>query len=77
MTYTGTARGNRIDLDQALPLADGTRVRISVAPEGRPQKGSPQAILELAGTLQPEEAEAILKTAGECRTIDASLWDRQ
>ena len=60
-----------------LPLADGTRVRVNIAPEGRPRKGSPQAILELAGTLQPEEAEAILKAAGECRTVDPSLWGRE
>ena len=39
------------------------------------QKGSPQAVLQLAGTLPPEEAEVILQAAQECRQIDWELWE--
>jgi len=40
------------------------------------KKGSPQAVLKLAGTLSPEEADAILKTAQECRQIDWEMWEQ-
>ncbi len=79
MGYKGTVKGNVIELDEPLPFAEGTRVEVTVMPEakeGKPRKGSPQAILQLlAGTLTPEEAEAILKAAQECRRIDWELWE--
>lgn len=75
MSYTGTAKGNHIELDQPLPLPDGTRVRVEVAPEAAPRKGSPAALLRLAGTLTPAEAEAILEAARASRKIDDSLWN--
>jgi len=40
------------------------------------KKGSPQAVLKLASTLSPEEADAILKTAQECRQIDWEMWEQ-
>jgi len=72
--YSGTARGKRIDLDEPLPFSDGTRLRVEVAPESAVRKGSPRAVLELAGTLTEQEAEAILHAAQQCRQIDQSLW---
>ncbi|MBM4081942.1 MAG: hypothetical protein FJ278_19710 [Planctomycetes bacterium] len=79
MTYKGTIRGNVIELDQAVPLSQGTRVEVDVKPvsETKPRKGSPQAVLQLAGTLTSEEAEAILKAAQECRRIDWELWKQE
>jgi hypothetical protein len=37
------------------------------------QKGSPKAVLQLAGTLALDEAEAILQAAQTTRHIDANL----
>ena len=74
MVYKGTVQGNRIELDTTLPFADGTRVSVDVAAEEQPRKGSPAALLRLAGTLTSGEADAILSAAQECRRIDESLW---
>lgn len=74
MVVRGVAHGNRIDLDEALPVADGTRVTVNIVTDSNPRKGSPRAVLQLAGTLSEEEAEAILRAAQECRRIDPSLW---
>jgi len=74
--YGGTVNGKRIDLDEALPIDSGTRVRVSVTPEPAvaSERSSPAAILQLAGTLSEAEAEGILRAAGECRRIEPSLW---
>jgi hypothetical protein len=40
------------------------------------QKGSPQAILQLAGTLSEEEADAILQAAQTGRQIDWEMWNQ-
>ena len=69
MGYEGTAYGKRIELDESLPFADGTRVKVNVAAEGQSRKGSPAALLPLAGTLTPEEADTILKAARQCRHV--------
>jgi len=45
---------------------------ISELPEE--QKGSPEAVLQLAGTLPPEEADAILQAAQTARRIDWEMW---
>lgn len=65
MGYKGTVRGNAIEVDEPLPFPDGSRVEVIVAPEGRPRKGSPKAVLQLAGTLTHEEAELIRKGAAD------------
>jgi len=75
MTYTGVVKGHIIELDEPVPLPEGTRVEVTVTPEAKPRKGSPQALLQLAGTLTPEEADAILKAAKACRRIDWELWE--
>jgi len=77
MGYTGTIKGNVIVLDEPLPFAEGTRVEITVTPKAKPRKGSPQALLQLAGTLTEKEAEDILKAAQECRCIDWEMWERK
>jgi len=46
---------------------------VNVEAEQHPRKGSPRAVLALAGTLTPEEADAILDASQECRRIDESL----
>ena len=51
MGHTGTVKGNVIVLDKPLLLADGTRVEVAVTPKLKPRRGSPQALLQLAGTL--------------------------
>ncbi len=75
MGYKGTVKGNVIELDETLPLAEGTRVEVMVTPEEKPRKNSPQAWLQLAGTLSEEEAAAILKVVHEqVRRIDWEMW---
>ena len=75
MTYKGIARGQIIDLDEPVSLPDGTRVTVQISPESSPPRGSPAAVLTLAGTLAPEEADAILGAARRCRRVDEALWD--
>ena len=77
MSYQGTVRGNEIALDQPLPFADGTRVEVTVRPELEPRRGSPKAILALAGSLTEEEAETIADAARQCRRIDWELWRQE
>ena len=60
MGYKGTVKGQVIELDKPLPLADGTRVDLIVTPESELRKNSPQAWLQLVGTLEDGEAEAML-----------------
>ena len=77
MGYKGTVKGRIIELDEPLPYPDGTRVEVTVEPEKKPRKGSPQALLQLVGTLTEEEAEAILKVVKEhVRKIDWEMWER-
>lgn len=40
------------------------------------QKGSPKAVLQLAGTLALNEAEAIVQAAQTNRRIDWEMWER-
>src|SRR4030095_8532882 len=77
MGYKGTTKGKLIELEAPLPFADGTRVEVTVTPVPQPCKGSPQAVLQLAGTLTPAEADAILHAAQACRRIDWDLWEQQ
>jgi hypothetical protein len=74
MSYKGTVKGNVIELDETLPYIEGTRIEITVTRDSNPRKGSPKAILKLAGTLTYEESEAIIKATQECRHIDLKLW---
>jgi hypothetical protein len=73
----GTVRGKLIELDEPLPLAEGTRVEVTVTPETKPRKGSPEAVLQLAGTLTPEEAEIIMQGVQAIRQIDWELWEEK
>ncbi len=77
MDYSGTVHGNRIDLDDELPLSDGTRVRVNVHPENGTGRGSPSALLKLVGTLTEQEADAISQATKEARKIDRSLWQER
>src|SRR5262245_2533426 len=77
MGYKGPTKGRLIELEEPLPFADGTRVEVTVTPVPQPRKGSPQAVLQLAGTLTPAEADAILCAAQACRRIDWDLWEQQ
>ena len=61
MTFSGTAKGRQIDLDEALPFADGTRVKVDVSPESAARRGSPRALLRLAGTLTDQEVDVVEK----------------
>ncbi len=78
MAIKGTVRGSVIELDEPLELPEGTRVHIEVVGIGDPPlpKGSPQLVLQLlAGTLTPEEAEAIRQAIAEIRRIDREIWE--
>ncbi|CUU35835.1 hypothetical protein GXSOP10_1225 [Armatimonadetes bacterium GXS] len=77
MIVKGTVRGKLIELDEPLPLAEGTRVEVTVTPETKPRKGSPEAVLQLAGTLTPEEAEIIMQGVQAVRQIDWELWEEK
>jgi len=76
MGFKGTVKGKIIELDEPIPLPEGTRVEVTVKPVGL-RKGSPQLILQtLAGTLTDEEAEAIMKVVREeLRRIEWELWE--
>ncbi len=74
MSYRGTVKGNAIEVDEPLPFAEGSRVEVTLAPEDRVRRGTPRAVLRLAGTLTHDEAATIRKGAAESRRIDASLW---
>lgn len=43
-------------------------------PVAIPRRGSAEALLQIAGRLQPDEADAILTAAQECRRIDPGMW---
>ena len=75
MGYRGTIKGNVIELDDPVPFTDGTKVEITMILDTKLRKGSPKAILQMAGTLTHEESEAILKISQECRHIDKELWE--
>ena len=74
MSYSGTVRDGRLQLDEPVTLASGTRVEVSVAPEAIPGKSSPEALLRMAGSLSEEDADALLLAAQECRQIDWRMW---
>jgi hypothetical protein len=77
MAYKGTVKGQRIELDDPLPWADGTRVDLTVTPESEPRKNSPQAWLQLVGTLSEEEAGAILtEVQKQMRRMEWDMWPR-
>lgn len=73
----GTVRGRVIEMDEPLPLAEGTRVEVAVQPESKPRKGSPEAVLQLASTLTDEEAQIIMEQVQTLRHIDAELWQEK
>lgn len=75
MTYTGKVQNGVVVLDQGADLAEGTIVRVEVASGASVRKGSPAAILQLAGTLTDSEADSILAAAQQCRRIDPTLWN--
>ena len=72
MSYSGTVIDGRLQLDEPVALASGTRVEVSVAPEAKLGRGmspqmSPQALLQMAGSLSEEDADALLLATQECR----------
>jgi hypothetical protein len=79
MGYKGTTKGKLIELEEPLPFADGTRVEVTVTPVPQPRKGSPQAVLQLAGTLTPAEADAmqrkpVVASIGTCGNSSRELF---
>ncbi len=75
MSYKGIVKGQVIELDEPIPLADGTRVELTVSPESGLRKNSPQAWLQLVGTLSEEESEIQLTDVRErLRCIDWEMW---
>ena len=77
MNYRGVIRGKSIELEEKPPLAEGTPVEVTLVPAKKPRRGSPRSVLQLAGTLSQEEADAILQAAEECRKVDPELWQGQ
>lgn len=77
MGFKGTVKGKFIELDEPIPLPEGTRVEVTVKPLDV-RKNSPQAWLKLVGTLTDEEAETIMKVVREeIRRIDWELWEEK
>lgn len=75
MHCKGTVKGNVIELDEPLPLRERTRVEVTIEPETKPCRNSPQAWLQLAGSLSEDEAEVILRFVKEqVRRIDWEMW---
>lgn len=69
MVYRGTIRNRRIELEDGPDLPDGTEVQVDIRPTNGLRRGSPAALLRLAGTLTDAEADSILQTAQECRPL--------
>jgi hypothetical protein len=69
MSYRGTVKNGCLELDQPIDLASGTIVDVKVEPLTKPEKGSARALLQIAGRLSAEEAEAIL-AAKKCPRVD-------
>ena len=67
MSYKGTVREGRLELDEPVALTSGTRVEVRLETAPPPRKGSAQALLQIAGRLPAEEADAILAAAQACR----------
>ena len=76
MSTTGIVKGNIIELDEPVELASGTRVEVSVTPVSATRKGSPQAVLQLAGSLTAEEGKLIRQATAEIRQMDENLWNK-
>jgi hypothetical protein len=75
MVCKGTVRGSSIDLEEPIPLAEGTRVDVTVIPLGQLARNSPRAWMRVVGTLTGDEADAMLDVVRqECRGIDPELW---
>jgi hypothetical protein len=74
MVYRGRIQNGAVVLDVRPDLPDGTEVQVDIRPANGVRRGSPAALLRLAGTLSDAEADAIDRTARECRQIDRSLW---
>ena len=75
MIARGVARGRVIELDEPLGMADGTRVNVEVTQESKPRIGSPQALLQLAGTLTEEEGLALEAFVNKQRQADLD-WEK-
>jgi hypothetical protein len=56
MTYRGHIRNGVVVLDDGVDLPDGTVVSVEAQPAGAPV-GSPQAVLEVAGTWRGDRDE--------------------
>jgi hypothetical protein len=74
MSHKGVVHGNCIELDSPLSLPEGTRVTVQVVADPPVRKGSPAAVLQLAGTLTDAEAEAIPHAARPLRQVDQEIW---
>lgn len=61
------------ELDRKVQSDLDAYKHIDEVPEA--QKGSPKAVLQLAGTLALDEAEAILQAAQTTRRIDWEMWE--
>ena len=75
MVYQGRIQNGVLVLDDGPDLPDGTIVQVDIRPTNGLRRGSPAALLRLAGTLTDAEADSILDTAQECRRIDRTLWN--
>jgi hypothetical protein len=74
VSYKGTIKEGRLELDGPIALTSGTRVEVHLEPAAVPRKGSAQALLQIAGRLPVDEANAILAAAQECRRVDTGMW---
>jgi hypothetical protein len=75
MTYLGTVRHGAVVLEKPAPLADGTKVRVTLTPVKKRAKRADaqverlwQGLLELAGTAP--ESERVLALS-QCGTTSA------
>ncbi len=74
MSYLGTVKDGHLELDEPIHLASGTRVEVNLEAVVRPDVGSAKALLEIAGRLPADEADAILAAAQACRGVEPKLW---
>lgn len=74
MVQKGIIQGKHIELDEETSIPSGSRVTVQIVPEVSPKRGSPAALLRLAGTLSAQESDSILEAVKQCRHIDERMW---
>lgn len=76
MVYRERIQNGELVLDSTPQLPEGTAVQVEIHAMNGLRRGSPAALLRLAGTLSDSEAVVLERSAEACRRIDSELSER-